>query len=148
MQCGVVFSLDERQFALPLDATARVVRAVDITPLPQAHPGIPGVIDVHGEVMPVVDLRARFGLPPRALVPAAQFVLVNVATRSLALWVDEVSGVASWPESDFVEAEPFLPGGHRLRGIARGPDGLVLVHDLDALLAEVVAVADEVHGGE
>jgi purine-binding chemotaxis protein CheW len=135
MERGVVFRLEERRFALPLEATARAVRAVEITPLPQATPGVPGVIDVHGELMPVVDLRVRFGLPPRALVPGAQFLLVATARRAVALWVDGVDGVATWRADEFVAAGPLLPGSGQLRGIARGAEGLILVHDLEALLA-------------
>ena len=139
MERGVVFRLEERRFALPLEATARAVRAVEITPLPQAAPGVPGVIDVHGKLMPVVDLRVRFGLPQRALVPGAQFLLVATARRAVALWVDGVDGVATWHADDFVAAGPLLPGSEPLRGIARGAEGLILVHDLEALL---VTVAD------
>jgi purine-binding chemotaxis protein CheW len=137
MERGVVFRLEDRLFALPLEVTARAVRAVEITPLAIGLPGVPGVIDVHGEIMPVVDLRERFGLPPRALRPSAQFLLISSARGPVALWVDAVDGVATWTEDDFVAAEPLFPGSRQLRGIARGADGLVLVHDLDALLAPV-----------
>lgn len=137
MERGVVFRLEDRLFALPLEVTARAVRAVEITPMPMGPPGVPGVIDVHGEIMPVVDLRERFGFPRRELLPSAQFLLISTARRPVALWVDGVDGVSAWNQDDFVAAEPLLPGTRNLRGIARGPDGLILVHDLDALLSAV-----------
>ena len=51
----VVFRLDERRYALPLAVVERVVRAVDVTPLPKAPPMVLGVIDVHGRVLPVLN---------------------------------------------------------------------------------------------
>lgn len=144
MEHGLVFILAERQFALPLALVSRVVRAVEITRLPEASPMVPGVIDVHGCVVPVVDLRQRFGLAARALVPSAKFVLVDAAQRQVALWVDAVAGVLTWENDDFVAAAALAPGQRILAGVVRGTDGLLLVHDVDALLAseEEVLEAD------
>ena len=141
MERGVVFSLQDRHFALPLDAVTRVVRAVEITPLPDAPEGVCGVIDVQGEIVPVIDLRSRFALPRRELAIDDQFLVARTAKRVLALWVDRVSGVAVWGEGDFVDAAALVPGSRRLRGVARGEGGLMLVHDLDALLSPDEAAA-------
>lgn len=135
MEHGLVFVLDEQRFALPLALVERVVRAVEITRLPEASPLFPGVIDIHGEVVPVIDLRARLGVSARALVPGAQFVIAATARRRLALWVDQVAGVASWEADEFVAAATLPPASRHLSGVVRGGDGLVLVHDADALLA-------------
>lgn len=143
MEHGLVFILDDRQFALPLAMVSRVVRAVEITRLPQASPMFPGVIDVHGEVMPVVDLRERFELAARALMPSAQFILVDTARRRIALWVDRVGSVAAWEAGDFVTAATLAPGSRHLAAVARGADGLILVHDLDELLASDGTVLED-----
>lgn len=135
MEHGLVFILDEQRFALPLGVVERVVRAVEITRFPEASPLFPGVIDVHGEVVPVIDLRARLGVSARPLVPGAKFVIAATARRRLALWVDQVAGVASWQAEDFVPAGTLPPASGHLSGVVRGGDGLVLVHDVDALLA-------------
>lgn len=135
MDHGLVFMLGERQLALPLSLVSRVVRAVEITRLPDAAATVPGVIDVHGEVVPVVDLRQRFGLPTQELDSSAQFVLVGTASRQVALWVDCVDGVAAWEPSEFVAGAVLSPGTRLVSGVVRRSDGLILVHDLDALMA-------------
>ena len=56
----VVFALDEPRYALPLSAVERVVRAVEITPLPKAPEIVLGVINMQGQVVPAVDIRKRF----------------------------------------------------------------------------------------
>ena len=61
----IVFILDSQRFALPLDVVERVVRAAASDPLPNAPPIVRGVIDVGGEVLPLLSLRHRFGLPDR-----------------------------------------------------------------------------------
>lgn len=146
MERGVVFSLGERRFGLALAAVTRVVRAVEVTRLVDGPAGVAGVIDVRGEVMPVIDPRARLGVAPRELDPDDQFVVVRSAGRSLALWVDKVVGVTRWEEGDFVGAEAVAPGDRSIQGVARGDDGLVVVHDLDALLAADVAVVPKEEG--
>jgi chemotaxis signal transduction protein len=59
----VVFTLDEQRYALHLDAVKRIVRAVEVTPLPKAPQIVLGVVNVQGKVIPVMNLRSRFSLP-------------------------------------------------------------------------------------
>lgn len=134
MERGVVFSLQEQRFALPLEVVVRVVHAVHVTPVTHAPPMVRGVIDVHGEVLPVVDVRERFGLPPHEIELSDRFVIARAGARTLALWVDRVHDVVSWSDADFVAARSLLPGSRHVRGIARGGDGLLLVHDLEGLV--------------
>jgi purine-binding chemotaxis protein CheW len=61
----VVFRLDERRYALPLAAVERVVRSVTVTPLPGAPAIVLGGINVHGRVLPVLNVRRRFRMPDR-----------------------------------------------------------------------------------
>lgn len=63
----VVFRLDAQRFALPLTAVERVVRAVAVTLLPDAPAIVLGAIDVHGRVLPVLNVRRRFNLPQREI---------------------------------------------------------------------------------
>jgi purine-binding chemotaxis protein CheW len=61
----VVFALDEQRYALRLTAVERIVRAVEVTPLPKAPQIVLGVIDAQGRIIPVVDVRQRFRLTER-----------------------------------------------------------------------------------
>ncbi len=71
----VALMLDDIRYALPLTSVEQVVRAVEVTPLPDAPDIIMGVINVHGRVVPVVDIRRRFRLPARALSAGDQLVI-------------------------------------------------------------------------
>ena len=59
----VLFTLDEQRYALALPSVDRVVRVVDVTPLPKAPAIVLGVVNIHGDIVPVYDLRKRFRLP-------------------------------------------------------------------------------------
>lgn len=65
LEALVVFRLDERRYALPLSVVERVIRAVEVTPLPKAPPIVLGAIDVQGRVVPVLNVRRRFLMPDR-----------------------------------------------------------------------------------
>ncbi len=59
----IVFTLDEQRYALHLSAVERVICVVEITPLPKAPEIVLGIINVGGQIIPVIDMRKRFRLP-------------------------------------------------------------------------------------
>jgi purine-binding chemotaxis protein CheW len=131
----VLFRLDDQRFALALEAVERIVRAAEITPLPNAPSIVLGVLDVEGRVLPVLNLRRRLGLPERDLAPNDQFVLARTATRSVALVVDEALGLIELPPDGIASAEQIAPGLDPIRGVIQLPDGMALIHDLDRFLS-------------
>jgi purine-binding chemotaxis protein CheW len=129
-----VFSLDAGRYALSLAAVERVVRAVEVTHLPAAPPIVLGAIDVQGRVLPVFNVRRRFGLPERDIDPADQFVIARSANRTVVLVVDTAHGVLQSPLADTTSATS-MTGLEHIRGVIRLPDGLVLIQDLDLFLS-------------
>ena len=131
----VVFALGDQGYALRLDTVERVHRVVEITPLPKAPEVVLGVVDVHGTVVPAVDLRRRFRLPPRELELSDRLIIARTSQRRLALVVDSVSGLTDVPEDRITGAASLPPGTGYLEGVAILDDGLVIIHDLDQLIA-------------
>jgi purine-binding chemotaxis protein CheW len=131
----VVFMLDSLRLALPLHAVDGVVPAVALTPLPGSPAAVAGAFNLHGEVVPVMDLRPRFLLRPRELGLDAHFLLVRSRGRLLALLVDEVQDVAEFDEGSVVSAGRISEGLDAIQGVVRLQDGLLLVNDPDRFLA-------------
>jgi purine-binding chemotaxis protein CheW len=131
----VVFRLDNQRYALPLAAVERVIRAVEVTPLPGAPPAVVGVIDVRGQVIPVFDLRRRFGLAEREITPEDQFLIASTARRAVALVIDEACGVVGREQSAVTRADAMLPGLEQFDGIVKLDEGLALIHDLEKFLS-------------
>ena len=131
----LAFSLDHWRCALPLSAVERSYRAVAVTPLPEAPEKVLGIVNVHGIVHPVIDLRRCFGLPSRPISPADHLVLGNTARRRVGLMVDSVSGVIVCRKAEIVAADTVLPDMEYVSGIVRLKDGMILIHDLDRFLS-------------
>jgi purine-binding chemotaxis protein CheW len=131
----VIFTLDKQRYALPLHAAQRVVRMVAITPLPNAPDIILGVVNFHGQVIPVINVRSRFRLPERVIALTDQLVFARTARRPVALVVDTVLDVIANAEQKLIAPETILPKIAYVEGVVKLSDGLILIHDLDAFLS-------------
>jgi len=131
----VVFTLDERNYALHLSAVERVIRAVDVTPLPKAPAVVFGVMNVQGQLVPVVDIRKRFRLPERDMRLSDRLIIAHTSKRAVALIVDSVSGMLEISEERIVAAKRILPTIEYVEGVVKLDDGLILIHDLDQFLS-------------
>lgn len=131
----VPFTLDNQRFALPLSAVERVVRAVEITPLPKAPEIVMGVVNIQGRIIPVFNIRKRFRLPEREINLSDQLILSNTSKRPVVIVVDEVRGVAECPEDKITMADNILPGIEHVEGVAKLEDGMFLIHDIEKFLS-------------
>lgn len=131
----VVFALDQGRYALALECVERAVRMVEVTPLPKTPEIVCGIVNVRGRLVPVINLRRRFGLPERATQLGDHLLIARSATRTLAMIVDTVSGVAECDAVEVVASASVVPGTDYIQGIAKLADGMVLIHDLDRFLS-------------
>lgn len=131
----VVFVLDERRYALPLGAVEHVHSMVDVSPLPEAPAIVLGVVNLHGAPIAVVDLRRRFGLAACDYGVSGHLLVARTPRRALAMPVDEVLGVIEVERDRVTVPSEMLPGVGHVAGIVALDDGLLLIQDLDAVLA-------------
>lgn len=131
----VVFSVDRERYGLALASTERVLPMVAVSPLPGCPDAVLGAMNLHGEVVPVLDIRRRLGLDAVEYGPRARLLVARTARRLVALPVDDVLGVDEVPAEDVVPPDSVLPGIDQLSGIGALPDGLLLIHDLDNFLS-------------
>jgi purine-binding chemotaxis protein CheW len=131
----VVFTLDEQRYALHLVTVERVVRMVEITPLPKAPEIVPGVINVQGRIVPVVNLRRRFGLAEGEIRLSDHIILAHTLKRVVALVVDTVNGIIERSDHEVIAAQRILPGLEYVEGVTKLDEGLILIHDLGTCLS-------------
>lgn len=131
----VVFTLDENRYALYLPAVERVVRMVEITPLPEAPGIVLGVINLQGQVIPVINMRRRFNLADRELELGDQLVIARTPQRTLAFAAESVSSVIEYPQQKVIEGEKILPDMEYVEGVVKLEDGMILIHDLATFLS-------------
>lgn len=131
----VVFGLDDRGYAVDLGRVERVVPRPEIAPFPRAPDIVSGVFVLHGEMIPVVNVRARFRLPEVPARLSDLLLVVRTPRRRVALIVDRVEGVKPVRAEDMVAPETIVPGLEYVRGVVHLEKGIVFVHDLDAFLS-------------
>lgn len=131
----VVFILDDQRYALPLDCVERVVPMVSVTPLPKAPAIVSGVVNVGGQIVPVITMRRRCRLPERDVALSDQLIVARTATRCLALVVDTVRDVLECPQQDVIPAETILAEMAYVAGVVKLADGMLFIHDLDTFLS-------------
>lgn len=131
----VVFDIEGQRYALLLNNVERVLPMVAVSPLPQAPAVVLGVMTLHGQVIPVLDLRRRFGLPLRDYGLTARLLVVRTGRRILALAVDEVVGVREVAREIITRPDALLHGIGHVAGIVTLADGLLFIHDVEACLS-------------
>lgn len=131
----IIFTLDELRFAVYLSAVERVVQAVEITPLPKAPKIVMGVINVKGQIVPVLDIRQRLHLPRRDVDINDQFILVRASSRLVALAVDSVNELHAIEKQELVATDQIPYGTEYIHGVVKLENNLVLICDLDQLLS-------------
>lgn len=135
MNSYAVLCLDEMRIALTLQCVERVVRAVNLTTLPDAPDIVLGVINLAGRVIPAVNMRKRFHLPERAVRLTDQFLVAHTGKRAVALVADSVSGVFEYDDVNIINADSILPGLEYVEGVIKLHEDLILIHNLDHFLS-------------
>lgn len=127
-----------QRYGLPIASVLKVAAMVSITRLPKAPDFVVGVIDFHGQVIPVIDLRWRLQQPLRPYTLRVPLVISRLNGRTIALAVDAVHAVVDLqPEHVQTPAQAFPPAlqTHHLLGLARLDDGIVLLLDPQTFLS-------------
>ena len=129
----LIFQLDEQKFAISLSSVKRILRAVEVTPVPKAPLIIHGVIDLGGEIIPVINLRRRLAYPEQPVHPDNRFILARNSRRTIVLVADEVQGIEHAREGDFIKADHIVKG-MEIEGVVKRKDGVILIYDIDKFL--------------
>jgi purine-binding chemotaxis protein CheW len=133
----VVFQLGAELYGVEIARVHEIIRLQTVTRVPRAPSFVEGVINLRGKVIPVVDLRRRFGLPTAEHTRATRIVVVEIGDQVVGIIVDSVSEVLRVNSSTVEPPSPVVAGidSEYLHGIAKLPDRLVILLDLDRVLA-------------
>ena len=139
----VTFYLDREEYGVDVRQVQEIRRVGDITSVPRAPEFVRGVINLRGRILPVLDLKRKLALGEVAASRNARIVVVRVRERLLGLLVDGASQVPKIPVSR-IEAAPeevVERGGDYIRGVAKLDDRLIILVDLERLLAQELRAA-------
>ena len=120
---------------MALSNVERIVRIVEINPLPKAPKLVMGLINVRGRAIPVLNIRTLFNLPEVGIVLSDQMIIARTSHRTVAILVDNAVGVVDCRKEDITAAEELFPGIGYLRGVVKLKDGIAYIYDLDSFLS-------------
>lgn len=137
----VAFRVADQRYGLPADNVAQIIEMVAITPLPGAPEIVAGVIDLHGRVIPLLDMRTRLLHPPQPYTLRTPIIVTHLDDRLVGLVVDAVTGVVQLSPQQLQDpaqilARELAPQPLYLAAVAPLPEGLLLVLDPGALLPQ------------
>ena len=132
----VTFLVAAQEFGLDVFAVHEILSYQDVTAVPRAPEFVEGVLDVRGSVVPVVDLRRRFGVAEPAHDDDTRIMLVEFGGERLGMVVDSVTEVLRAPETAISAPPAYIRGlaAEYVRGIVRLEGRLVILLDLERIL--------------
>ncbi|MCK9373548.1 MAG: chemotaxis protein CheW [Sulfuricurvum sp.] len=133
----LVFSCENNTYALPLESVERVLRALEITAIPESPPVLAGVFDLHGHTIPVISLRHLLSLPAKNMELEDALMIVNVHAHQTALLSDHVIGVFEL-EREKISETPELFDALVMTPLVRWEERLIPLLDIDRLIDQEI----------
>ena len=133
----VSFVLNEEEFGVDILKVQEIIRIVELTRVPNAPHFVEGVINLRGRIVPVIDLRKRFGLPQNEFDKNSRIVIGAVNNLVVGFLVDKVKEVLRVPKA-VIEPPPEITSTIHtdyIIGVAKLDDRLLIVLDLEKILA-------------
>jgi len=145
----LTFKLDDQEYALNIANVVQVVRMVALTRPPKAPEYVEGLFNLRGKVVPVINVRKRYGLPVKPHDLDTQLLIAKTDGLMMAITVDVVSEVLMLPKSNIEPPERIGPEMEYLSAVGKVGDRLILILDPNTLMTNAeVARKGEVESME
>jgi purine-binding chemotaxis protein CheW len=133
----VSFKLGSEEYGVDIAQVQEINRMVTVTHVPRAPVFMEGVINLRGQLIPIIDLRTRFGMPRAEHTKSTRIVVTEVGAKRVGMVVDSVSEVLRLP-ADAVEPAPDMVAGvetEYIRGVGKVDDRLIILLDLSRVVS-------------
>ena len=135
----LTFRLQEEEYGIEILRVQEIKGFSRVTPIPNTPCYVKGAMNLRGTVVPIVDLRVKFGLPEAEYNQFTVIIVVTVGRKIVGLVVDAVSDVLNILDNE-IEPTPDLGGSVEtsiMTGMAKASDKLIMLLDVDRLLGQV-----------
>jgi len=132
----VTFKLAKEEYSIDILRVQEIIRHMELTRVPKAPDFVDGVINLRGRVIPVLDLRKRFGLPVNEKTDETRIIVVDINDKTVGFKVDAVSEVLRLA-ADKVEPPPSLVAGidsEYIKGVGKMEGRLIILLDVSKIL--------------
>jgi len=133
----ISFTVGAEEYGLELRQVKEIIRMGQITRLPRAPEFVKGIINLRGQVIPIVDLRQRFGLPRAEDTVMTRVIVVEAGGVPVGLVVDSASQVVRVPMDQIEPPPPFLGthAGDFIDGVGKLDDRIIITVDAARILS-------------
>jgi purine-binding chemotaxis protein CheW len=142
----VLFALAGSEFGVEITQVREIIRMTDMTKMPKAPRFMEGIINLRGQIIPVLDLRKRFDMPVTEATSESRIMITEVKGQSVGLLVDKISEVLKISGSSISTAPDMILtiAGEYLLGVVEIKSRLVLLLNLERIfnLEEIKALAE------
>ncbi|HEX2950529.1 MAG TPA: chemotaxis protein CheW [Armatimonadota bacterium] len=134
----VVFTLGDEAYGVNIEAVNTIIRLPDITCVPHTPSYVRGVMNLRGVIVPVIDLRLRFGLPVTEATKATRVVVVEQGGLLVGMVVDAVTETLRLPAASIEALSPLVISvdSRYLRGVGKIEDRLIILLALDKVIED------------
>ncbi len=134
----VTFTLENEIFGIDVRQAREIIKVNEYTKIPQAPLYIKGIINLRGQITPIVDLHALFGMPPKELTSDSRVIITEVNGETVGILVDSVLGVQRISNENIVPLPDLArkSGDDSIIGIAKRDDKLIILIDIQKLLTK------------
>lgn len=135
----IVFSVGKEEYGIEIEKVQEVIRMGAIKKLPRSPNFVLGVMNLRGNIIPIIGLREKFQMESRDYNEFTRIIVVNHKGKLAGMVVDEVSRVVQVPLEN-IEANPEMVSGETrtlIKGVARYGDEVIILVELEYLLYSV-----------
>jgi purine-binding chemotaxis protein CheW len=133
----VTFALGSEEYGVDIAQVQEINRMVTITHVPRAPQFMEGVINLRGQLIPIIDLRTRFGMQRSERTKNTRIVVTEIGTKRIGMVVDSVSEVLRIPVEQIEDAPDLVAGidTEYIRGVGKMGDRLIIMLDLRRVIS-------------
>ncbi|HET7813663.1 MAG TPA: chemotaxis protein CheW [Candidatus Baltobacteraceae bacterium] len=133
----VSFSLGTEEYGVDISQVQEIIRMVEITHVPRAPHFMEGVINLRGQLIPIIDLRTRFGMPRAEQTKSTRIVVTEIGSKRVGIVVDAVSEVINIPLEQVEDAPEMIAGvgTEYIQGVGKVGERLIILLDLTMVIS-------------
>ncbi len=133
----VTFALGSEEYGVDIAQVQEINRMVTITHVPRAPQFMEGVINLRGQLIPIIDLRTRFGMDRSERTKNTRIVVTEIGSKRIGMVVDSVSEVLRIPVEQIEDAPDLVAGvdTEYIRGVGKMGDRLIIMLDLGRVIS-------------
>jgi purine-binding chemotaxis protein CheW len=132
----ILFSIGRGNYGIPIENVSEINKMEEITVVPKAPKYIEGVINLRGNVVPIIDLRKRFGMEVVEVTKKSKIIIVQINKRQFGLVVDSVSEVLTLASDQIEPSLPTVSGlkAEFINGIGKFDNKLIIILEISRIL--------------